>query len=102
KTPLSRAGLLVAAGLFASLAAQAAEPSEDEAPAVLLFVGGAAGEDSSPTLTRLQHRLETVDPTRGVVIFTGNYSDAELPPEGDPARADAERHVLAHVTATRD
>jgi hypothetical protein len=69
---------------------------------LLLFVGGAAGDDSSPTLTRLQHRLETVDAQRAVVIFTGNYNDGELPPHGDPARPRAERNVLAHVTATRD
>lgn len=95
--PLNPLALLIAA-LLAPFAALA---EADKKSSTLLFVGGSGGHGATPTLERLKGRLGELDPKRGVVVFTGNYSTAELPPEG-PGRAAAERHVLAHVTATQD
>ena len=69
---------------------------------VVVLVGGAAGDTSSPTFSRLKGRLESLDAKRDLVVFTGNYDDAELPAEEDQGRAEAERHIMAHVEATRD
>lgn len=67
----------------------------------LIFVGGAHGDETSPTLDRLKQRLQSVDPAAGVVVFTGNYAGGELPEEGTSGRAAAERAVMAHVAATK-
>ncbi len=68
----------------------------------LVFVGGSHGAGSTATLTSLKTRLESLDPTKALVVFTGNYSDGELPTEGADNRGNAERNVLAHVSATGD
>jgi hypothetical protein len=94
-----------AIALFA-LGSGAAHPAKsdrgDARPFTLLFVGGAAGDDSSPTLGRLRTRLEALDPERALVVFTGNYGQGELPAPGEPTRAREAGHVLAHVEAVRD
>ena len=93
---LESAGVRGALALTGNLALRADPPVAGEPAVTVLFVGGAAGDDSSPTLNRLARRLETLDPKRGLVVFTGNYSDAELPAEGEEGRVEAEGHVLAH------
>ena len=65
------------------------------------FVGGAHGEESSPTLDQLEARLKTADPKHDVVVFTGNYARTDMPEEGDGSRAAVERAVMAHVKATK-
>jgi hypothetical protein len=97
----ARTLLLACAGLLSSFAARGGETAT-KGGGTLLFVGGTAGDDASPTLTRLERRLGSLDPERDVVIFTGNYSDGELPAQGEAGRAAAEGHVLAHVRATQD
>lgn len=85
--------------LFLSSGAIADEPP---APFTLLFIGGAAGDEGSTTLGRLEARLKTLDPKRSRVVFTGNYSVGELPEEGQQGRVEAEQDLLAHVAATKD
>jgi hypothetical protein len=98
----------VALGLLAAAAYGARVPHAQKArqkhpgELTLLFVGGSAGDGSTPTLQRLETRLESLEPERAVVVFTGNYAASELPVEGSPQRAQAERAVLAHVEATAD
>jgi hypothetical protein len=98
----------VALALFASPADAGKVPHSHKAQKkqpgelVLLFVGGAAGDGFTPTLKQLQARLESLDAGRTVVVFTGNYAQGELPIDGSPGRAEAERAVQAHVAATQD
>jgi hypothetical protein len=91
---MTRPSLLAALLLLSPLAARAEHR--------LLFVGGAGGDESPPTLTRLEQHLKDLDPKHTVVVFTGNYARAELPDEDAPGRTAIERQVMAHVNATRD
>jgi hypothetical protein len=86
--------------LLGALLVVASVAAAGEPPVRLVLVGGAAGDDQSPTLRRLPERLRTLDPRRDVVVFTGNYGDADPPAGADPDRT-REAHLLAHVEATR-
>jgi hypothetical protein len=101
---LMRRQLLLCAALLLSAppALAKARADDEEGPFVLLFVGGAGGDDSSPTLTRLKDRLQSLDPKHGLLVFTGNYGDGELPAEGGEGRSRAEGHILAHVDVAQD
>jgi len=71
--------------------------------ATLIVVGGAAGEAPSPTLSRLEQRLESANPRSTIVIFTGNYSSGGgMPGKADEDRASVERDVRPHVDAVRE
>ena len=95
--------LLVAAVIFSCVAAHADESDKkDPGDFVLLFAGGAAGDNTSPTLRRLKERLRSLDPSHALLVFTGNYSDGELPDRGEEGREQAEKAILAHVEATVD
>ena len=95
--------LLGATIILSSFAAHAEQFEKmDSGQFTLLFVGGAAGDNASPTLRRLKDRLRSLDPKRGLVVFTGNYSVGELPHQGEDGRAQAEDAILAHVAATAD
>jgi hypothetical protein len=65
-------------------------------------VGGGGGDDGSPTLDRLKARLGLLEPASAIVVFTGNYGVGGLPAPEAAGRAEAERRVLVHVTATVD
>lgn len=83
--------------LLLPLAARAADGES-----TVLFVGGSAGDGTTPTLKALRERLAAADPERTVVVFTGNYMKGELPEKEDEGREAAEAAVLAHVDAVRD
>ena len=66
-----------AAVLFLPFAARAAKSEKTKATHfTLLFVGGAGGDETSPTLRRLKARLESLDPKTDRVVFTGYRGDA--------------------------
>ncbi|MBS1152986.1 MAG: metallophosphoesterase [Myxococcaceae bacterium] len=93
---------LVVAVLFFPRWALAQPPDPSSGDYTVLLVGGSHGDGATPALQQLEARLKDVDPKRAVVVFTGNYSAQALPPENEPGRAQIEREILAHVTATQD
>jgi hypothetical protein len=93
---------LVLAVLLSPLAVFAAKEGNPARDFTMIFVGGSAGDGTTPTLTKLKERLQSLEPKNAVVVFTGNYSVGELPSESDVGRDTAERHILAHVLATQD
>lgn len=89
--------------MLLSVAAWAEKADTTPRPVTLLFVGGSNGEAGTTTLQSLKARLEKVEaPADVVVVFTGNMLAAELPPSGEPGRAEGEAAVAAHVEAVGD
>jgi hypothetical protein len=93
---------LAAAAMLPFEARAEGEEDNQRRPITIIAVGGANGDDSSPTLTALRTRLSSLDEQSGIVIFTGNYGGAELPAEDEEGRAQIEKAVLAHFEATAD
>lgn len=93
--------LAVGVVLFGALASPAAHAAEKDDGFVLIVAGGAQGDAKSAVLTRLQQRLKGADPERTVVIFTGDYLEAELPAKGEDGRDEAVAALDAHVAAVK-
>lgn len=86
-------GLLLPVGAWAA---------KDDGPITVIVAGGAQGDAKSPVLVKLRERLAQADPERTVVVFTGNYLEAELPGDGEPGREEAVAALDAHVAAVKD
>ena len=79
-------------------------PPKDSIEIAIFLIGDAGSEayDGEPVLHELALQSDSLRPVRQFVVFLGdNVYPRGIPPQGHPAREDAERRLAAQVLAIR-
>ena len=109
----AKAAATLAVAVAASACASALEPAtpapaplppKDSIEVAVFLIGDAGGDayDNEPVLHELALQSDSLRPVRQFVVFLGdNVYPRGIPPQGHPARADAERRLAAQVLAIR-